>query len=56
MRTLLKISLISLLFIGFASCSDDDSVNVDGKAKLALRLTDAPGDYEAVFIDVEGVY
>src|SRR5690554_5861410 len=55
MRTLLKISLISLLFLGFASCSDDDSVNVGGNAKLVLRLTDAPGDYEAVFIDVEEV-
>lgn len=56
MRSLLKLSLIAFLFIGFASCSNDDnSNNTEGNAKLALRLTDAPGDYEAVFIDVEEV-
>lgn len=56
MRTLLKLSLIALLIIGFASCSsDDDSVKSEGKAKLALRLTDAPGDYDAVYVDVKDV-
>jgi hypothetical protein len=56
MKSLLKLSLIALLFIGFASCSsDDDSNNNEGNAKLSLRLTDAPGDYDAVFIDVEEV-
>ncbi|HLW31183.1 MAG TPA: DUF4382 domain-containing protein [Aequorivita sp.] len=54
MRTLLKLSIIALLFIGFASCSSDDS-NKDENAKLSIRLTDAPGDYDAVFIDVEEV-
>ncbi len=38
------------------SCSsDDDSNNNEGNAKLAIRLTDAPGDYDAVFIDVQEV-
>ncbi|MBK5213199.1 MAG: DUF4382 domain-containing protein [Flavobacteriaceae bacterium] len=55
MRTLLKLSLIALLFLEFASCSSDDSNDNEGKAKLAIRLTDASGDYEAVFIDVEQV-
>ena len=56
MKSLLKLSLIALLFIGLASCSsDDDSKNNEGNAKMALRLTDAPGDYEAVFIDVKEV-
>lgn len=55
MKSLLKLSLFALLFIGFASCSDDDSNNNEGNAKLAVRLTDAPGDYEAVFVDVEEV-
>ncbi len=56
MKSLLKLSLIALLFIGFASCSsDDDSKNNEGNAKLAIRLTDAPGDYDAVFIDVKEV-
>lgn len=56
MRSILKLSIITLLFLGLASCSsDDDSKTTDGNAKLALRLTDAPGDYDAVFIDVEEV-
>lgn len=57
MKSLLKLSLIMLIFIGFASCSSDDdsSDSNDGKAQLALRLTDAPGDYEKVFIDVKDV-
>lgn len=56
MKSLLKLSILTLLIIGFASCNDDDnSTSMEGNAKLALRLTDAPGDYEAVFIDVEEV-
>lgn len=55
MKSLLKLSLIALLFIGFASCSSDDSKNNEGNAKLSIRLTDAPGDYDAVFIDVQEV-
>lgn len=56
MKSLLKISLIALLIVGFTACSsDDDATNNDGNAKLSLRLTDAPGDYDAVFIDVQEV-
>ncbi|HET8803062.1 MAG TPA: DUF4382 domain-containing protein, partial [Aequorivita sp.] len=56
MKSLLKLSLITLLFVGFASCSDDENPNNnEGKAQLAVRLTDAPGDYEAVLVDVEEV-
>lgn len=55
MKSLLKFSLIALLFIGFASCSKDDNSNNDGKAKLSIRLMDAPGDYEKVFVDVKEV-
>lgn len=56
MNSLIKLSVIVLLFIGFASCSEDDSNNnIDGKAKMSLRLTDAPGDYDRVFVDVKEV-
>lgn len=56
MRTLLKLSLVAVLFMAFVSCSsDDDSIKNEGKAKLAIRLTDAPGDYDAVYIDVKDV-
>ncbi len=56
MRLLLKFSLIALFVIGLAACSNDDSDATDnGKARLSLRLMDAPGDYEAVFVDVREV-
>ena len=45
------------LTTGFVSCSsDDDSAGSDdGKAGVAIRLTDAPGDYEQVLVEVEDV-
>lgn len=43
------------LTAGFVSCSkDDDSVD-QGSAHVAVKLTDAPGDYEGVYVDVEEV-
>lgn len=38
----------------FASCSDDDSQN-DNNARIVVHMTDAPGDYDAVFVDVVDV-
>ncbi len=35
----------------FFSCSDDDSTS-DQNAKVKISMTDAPGDYEKVFVDV----
>lgn len=45
------------LVSGFVSCSsDDDSAGTDNdKARVAIKLTDAPGDYEHVFVEVEDV-
>lgn len=45
------------LTAGFVSCSsDDDSAgSEDGKARVAIKLTDAPGDYERVMVEVEDV-
>lgn len=45
------------LTTGFVSCSSDDdsSGSDDGKARVSIRLTDAPGDYEQVLIEVEDV-
>ena len=39
--------------IGFSSC-DSDSDN-SGTAKMEVRMTDAPGDYEEVNIDIKSV-
>ncbi len=38
----------------FASCSDDDNQN-DNNARVVVHMTDAPGDYDAVFVDVVDV-
>lgn len=41
--------LLSLLFL-FSACQDDNE-----KAKLVIRLTDSPGDYTKVNIDIQGI-
>ena len=51
-------TLFLAVFTGLAltSCSDDDdSGAAEGNARIAVRMVDAPGDYEAVNIDVEEV-
>jgi hypothetical protein len=46
-------NLVGLLILSFAlfACSSDDSQN----ARLEIRLTDAPGDYEQVNVDIQGI-
>lgn len=39
----------------FYSCSEDDSDGEDGMATLKVSMTDAPGDYKSVWVDVEDV-
>lgn len=40
----------------FTSCTkNSDSNATGGKAKVTMRLTDAPGDYDAVYIDIQKV-
>jgi hypothetical protein len=49
--------LLALVTVGFTSCSDDaekDNLN-EQDARISVRLTDAPGDYEAVYVDVQDV-
>ncbi len=53
-----KFQILLTLFVfsfSFVSCSSDDPAGPMGTAKVTVELTDAPGDYEAVFVDVEGV-
>lgn len=52
-KSLLVVTLIS---VGLVSCNDDDSDGSSSEmANLSIRMTDAPGDYDAVFIDVQGI-
>jgi hypothetical protein len=39
----------------FFSCSDDDNPASDQNARVKISMTDAPGDYEAVFVHVTDV-
>lgn len=49
MKNLLSVALLSLT-VALFSCSDDNE-----QARLSIRLTDAPGDYQEVLIDVQEV-
>jgi hypothetical protein len=54
MKRILNVSLVlGLLF--FISCSDKDNASPNGKAKLEIRLTDDPADYDAINIDIRDV-
>ncbi|WP_276501484.1 DUF4382 domain-containing protein [Terrimonas pollutisoli] len=45
-------AIISLVF--FSACTKNDT-KTDGKAKLAVYLTDDPGDYDEVNVDIQDV-
>lgn len=44
--------VISLLALFFVACNDNDD---SGTARMMVRMVDAPGDYDAVNIDVQDV-
>lgn len=49
----LTFSLIAFMCLSLMGCnSNDDGTQT---AKVAIRMTDAPGDYDAVYIDVQDV-
>lgn len=53
-----KYFLMAVVFsFGLVSCSEDDNSSepVDQTANLTVKMTDAPGDYDAVNIDVQDV-
>lgn len=49
---LLLLGLCVAMFLG--ACSKTESVN-GGTAQLDLRLTDAPGPFDALYLDIQGV-
>lgn len=54
MKKLLKISFLALVTVFFTACSSDD--NSDGQtSRIMVSLTDAPGDYDHVYVDVQDV-
>ncbi len=56
LRKFAGLLLAAVALTSFYSCSDDDDNNIeDDTARLTVRMTDAPGDYDAVFVEVEDV-
>nr|WP_250069137.1 DUF4382 domain-containing protein [Gelidibacter japonicus] len=57
MMNLLKKAILLVLISFFSfGCSDDDSApDTQGKAKVSIKLMDAPGDFEHVYIDIVDV-
>ena len=52
-----SLMLAAVVAFGFTSCSDDEGENgvEEGNAQVTVRMTDAPGDYDQVWVDVDDV-
>jgi hypothetical protein len=46
---------IAFLCIGFSSCKKNDSASGSGSAHVTVKLTDAPGAYDAVILNIKSV-
>lgn len=56
MNYLKKLTLISILSLAFLNCGNDDSSSpAQGNSQISVKLMDAPGDFEHVYIDVVDV-
>ena len=55
--TFKSLMIATFISLGLTSCSEDDDSNPsgEGSASLTVRMTDAPGDYDAVFVDVQDI-
>lgn len=53
-RNLICVAAFSLLVLLLPSCTKDKE-NGQGKAHLSVKMTDAPANYDAVMVDVQGV-
>lgn len=56
MKKLMNVSMVVLSLFAFMACSDDDNAgNGNDTARMSVKLVDDPGDYEAVYVDVQDV-
>lgn len=56
MNVLKKVTLLALITFFSFGCSDDDSATEpQGNAKVSIKLMDAPGDFDHVYIDIVDV-
>lgn len=54
LRKLMGLFLVTVALTFLYSCNNDDDLNEE-TARVVVRMTDAPGDYDAVFVDVVDV-
>jgi hypothetical protein len=54
LKKIMYVTFVSLLIIQMSSCTKDTTDNKQ-TAKLTVRMTDAPANYDEVLIDVQGV-
>lgn len=54
MKKLFKISFLALATVFFTACSSDEN-SQEQTSRIMVSLTDAPGDYEHVYIDVQDI-
>jgi len=54
LKKIMYVTLVGLLIMQLTSCNED-TTNDNQKAKLTIRMTDAPANYDAVMVDVQGV-
>ncbi|MEZ4801367.1 MAG: DUF4382 domain-containing protein [Gelidibacter sp.] len=56
MKFFKQLMLLTLIVFTFFCCSDDDSSSsVDGTSQISIKLMDAPGDYDHVYVDIQDV-
>lgn len=55
MKKLSYAGLIAALFFAISGCKKDDKVTNSGMSHVNIRMTDAPGQYDAVYIDVQQI-
>ena len=56
MKNIIKISFLLAGIFSLAACSDDDNnTSTRGESQMSVRMVDAPGDYDNVFVEVEAV-
>ena len=47
---------LTAVFMSFsAGCDDDEKNEVEGQSRVRISMTDAPGDYDEVNVEVIGV-
>ena len=54
MKALLGLSLAAIA-LSFASCSTDNNTTTDGTTPVTIKITDAPGYYDKIFLDIDHI-